>query len=60
MSNLSVTKKIIFNSEVVRKVQSFQPRSCKRAFYRLKDVKERRNSEKIMRIGKKYCFSSEE
>ena len=41
MSNFSFTKKIIFNSKMVRKVHSFQPQPEKRMSYRIKRGKER-------------------
>ncbi len=44
MSNLSFTKKIVFNSKTVRNFQSFQPRSAKRILYRVKGGKERLDS----------------
>ena len=41
MSNLSFTKKIVFNSQALRKVQSFQTRSGKNALYRVKGGREK-------------------
>ena len=40
MSNVSFTKKIVFNTEMIQKFQSFQQKSGKRVIYRVKGGKE--------------------